>query len=62
MDRQLADFGVNLSELARAFRVRVEQLRRQPFADHEQFQAWVAAPHALAEFFSMPVSDGPIVI
>ena len=66
----LVAFGVTLAnrgliergDLARAFRLQVEQLRRQPFADQAEFDARVAAPLALAEFFETPVANGPIVI
>jgi hypothetical protein len=61
----LADSGiVTRDELARTFRLLVEQQRRNTAAlgSQAEFEARIAVPWALAEFFAIPVSAGPQVI
>ena len=67
----LIAFGVALDaaglmtrkDLARRFRLLIDQQRRNSaIGSQEDFEARISAPLALAEFFEIPVSNGPIVI
>lgn len=61
----LADRGlIGRAELARQFRVLVDQQRRNTtsIGSQAEFEARVAVAFSLAEFFEIPVSAGPRVI
>lgn len=55
---------ITRAELARTFRLLVDQQRRKrdEIANQAAFEARCAAATTLAEFFELPVSDRPFVI